>query len=36
MFLADMPSYESDTAGGDTVTQIESKDQLANYVKSLM
>lgn len=36
MFLADMPSYESDTDGGDTVTQIESKDQLANYVKSLM
>lgn len=37
MFLADMPSYESNTdASGDTVTQIESKDQLANYVKSLM
>lgn len=32
-----MPSYESNTdASGDTVTQIESKDQLANYVKSLM
>lgn len=30
-----MPSIETETEG-DKFTQIESKDQLANYVKSLM